>query len=546
MIRIPNLKLPINKITDQHSEQKALENTLISKLQIKPKDLQDFKIFKKSVDARKKESLFYVYTLDVTCKNENTLLKKLSKKGVSSTPNLSYKPLPMGSKPLETRPIIIGMGPAGLFSALTLAKKGYAPIILERGEDVDSRAAKISHFWETGILDSESNVQFGEGGAGTFSDGKLTTLINDPRCRLVLQSFIKAGAPEEILYKSKPHIGTDLLRETVKNLRKEIIAYGGEIHFKSKVTDFLIEENALKALVINDSETIPCTVALLGLGHSARDTFRILHSRGVFMTQKPFSIGVRVEHPQSLIDFSQYGISHDHPGLGAAEYKLSYHSPSLRSAYTFCMCPGGYVVAAASEENKLVTNGMSLHERAGTNANAALLVGVHPSDFLSDHPLAGIAFQEKWESLAYQLGGGGFNAPGQLIGDFLEDRLSTQWGKVSPTYKPGVHFSMIKECLPDYVTQTIKEAFLYFDTKIKGYAMADGIITGIETRSSSPVRINRDENNLSNIKGLYPMGEGAGYAGGIMSSAVDGLKTAEKLMVQHAPFQGIKKETDEK
>ncbi|MGL4607308.1 MAG: NAD(P)/FAD-dependent oxidoreductase [Eubacteriaceae bacterium] len=538
MIRISNLKLPISKITDHDSEQRVLEKALISKLQIKTSDLQTFKIFKKSIDARKKESLFYVYTIDATCKNENVLLKKFEKKGLTSTPNLSYPSCSKGNQTLTIRPVIIGMGPAGLFCALTLAKNGYAPIVLERGEDVDSRAAKINHFWKTGVLDSESNVQFGEGGAGTFSDGKLTTLINDPRCRSVLQAFIKAGAPEEILYKSKPHIGTDLLRETVKNIRKEIITYGGEIRFKSNVTDFLIEENTLKNLVINDTETLPCSVALLGLGHSARDTFEVLHSRGVFMTQKPFSIGVRVEHPQSLIDLSQYGASHEHPGLGAADYKLSYHSPSGRSAYTFCMCPGGYVVAATSEENKVVTNGMSFHERAGENANAALLVGVQPSDFGSDHPLAGIAFQRKWESLAYQLGGGNFNAPCQLIGDFLEDRLTTQWGKVSPTYKPGVYFSMLKECLPNYVTQTMKEAFLHFDKKIKGYAMADGIITGVETRSSSPVRINRNENNVSNISGLYPMGEGAGYAGGIMSSAVDGIKTAEKLMAQYAPYLG--------
>lgn len=537
MIRIPNLKIGINKGVDRDTERQALQNAILSKIQINHKELMDFKIFKKSIDARKKDSIVYVYTIDATVKNENRILKKHGKNGIQLTPNLSNKNVPPGDEHLVERPVIIGMGPAGLFSGLMLAKQGYQPIILEKGDDVDTRAAKIDTFWKTGTLDTQSNVQFGEGGAGTFSDGKLTTLINDNRCRSVLEAFIEAGAPEEILYMSKPHIGTDLLRETVKNIRKMIISYGGEVRFQSKVTDFMIKEGHLTGLIINNQDELPCQVTLLGIGHSARDTFETLHHRGIGMTQKPFSIGVRIEHPQKLIDQAQYGVSAGLHGLGAADYKLSYHCSNERSAYTFCMCPGGYVVAAASDEKGVVTNGMSKHRRNGENANSALLVGVQPSDFGSEHPLAGVEFQRKWERLAYELGGENYNAPVQLVGDFLADQPSTKWGSVKPTYEPGVTFSQLKECLPDYIIQTMKEALEYFDTKINGFAMADAIMTGVETRSSSPVRINRDENNGSNIKGLYPMGEGAGYAGGIMSSAVDGVKTAEKVIQKFAVFQ---------
>jgi len=351
-----------------------------------------------------------------------------------------------------------------------------------------------------------------------------------------LKAFVEAGAPEEILYLSKPHIGTDLLRKTVKNIRKEIIANGGDVRFKAKVTDFIIDDGVLSGLVINGQEKIRCSIALLGIGHSARDTYETLHDRGIAMTQKPFSIGVRIEHPQEVINQAQYGFSAGQPGLETADYKLSYHSENGRSAYTFCMCPGGYVVAAASEEHGLVTNGMSEHSRNGENANSALLVGVNPSDFASDHPLAGIEFQHKWEGLAYDLGGKNYYAPVQLVGDFLVDKTSTAWGKVNPTYKPGLAFALLKECLPDYVIATMKEALTHFDTKLAGFAMKDAVMTGVETRSSSPLRITRNENNASNIGGLYPMGEGAGYAGGIMSSAVDGLKTAEKIMEIYAPF----------
>lgn len=537
MIRIPNLKIGIKKVADRDAERQALQNAILSKIQISPKELIDFKIFKKSIDARKKDAIVYVYTIDAAVKSENRILKKHGKSGIQLTPNSSDQLVLPGSQNLTERPVIIGMGPAGLFAGLMLAEQGYQPVILERGDDVDTRAEKIDTFWKNGILDPKSNVQFGEGGAGTFSDGKLTTLINDNRCRRVLAAFIEAGAPEEILYTSKPHIGTDLLRETVKNIRKKIISLGGEVKFQSKVTDFMIEDGRLTGLVINEKATLPCQVALLGIGHSARDTFETLHQLGVAMSQKPFSIGVRIEHPQKLIDQAQYGVSAEQQGLGAADYKLSYHCSNERSAYTFCMCPGGYVVAAASEEKGIVTNGMSEHQRDGENANAALLVGVQPSDFGSEHPLAGVEFQRKWERLAYQLGGSNYHAPVQLVGDFLADRPSAEWGSVKPTYEPGVSFAQLKECLPDYVIQTMKEALVYFDTKIQGFAMADAIMTGVETRSSSPVRITRDENNVANITGLYPMGEGAGYAGGIMSSAVDGVKTAEKVIQQFASFK---------
>lgn len=536
MIRIPNLKLRINEAANHHVEKQALHDLILSKLKINHNELLTFKIFKKSIDARKKNAIIYVYTVDATIKDETAILKKVVKTGITHSPDLSYKNVKSGNENLPHRPVIIGMGPAGLFAGLLLASNGYAPIILERGDDVDVRTTKIETFWKTGTLDPESNVQFGEGGAGTFSDGKLTTLINDTRCRNILEAFINAGAPEEILYLSKPHIGTDLLRETVKTIRKQIIENGGDVRFRSKVTDFIIQDRQLTGLIINDTEKLDCTTALLGIGHSARDTFETLHHRGITLTPKPFSIGVRIEHPQQLINRSQYGSAAGFAGLGAADYKLSYHSPKGRSAYTFCMCPGGYVVAAASEKNKVVTNGMSKHRRNGENANAALLVGVQPEDFESDHPLAGVAFQRKWESLAFTLGGGNYYAPAQLVGDFLADKPSKQWGSVKPTYTPGLTFAQLKDCLPDYVVATIKEALLHFNNKINGFAMADGIMTGVETRSSSPVRINRNDDNVSNILGLYPMGEGAGYAGGIMSSAVDGVKTAEKIIMKYDHF----------
>jgi len=536
MVRLSNIKIGINEAVDQDAEKVMLKKIILSKLKISEKELQGFKIFKKSIDARKKDGINYVYTVDVDVSNEEKILRKYSSKGIIPTPDLTYKGVQPGTEKMAERPVIIGMGPAGLFAGLFLARNGYKPIVLERGDDVETRDARINEFWNGGKLDRESNVQFGEGGAGTFSDGKLTTLINDRRCRTVLEEFAKAGAPEEILYKNKPHIGTDLLKSVVKNIRHEIMENGGEVRFRAKVTDFVIKDGSIEAVVINDKERLNCRVVMLAIGHSARDTFEVLHQRGVRMIQKPFSIGLRIEHPQEIINRAQYGDYAGTPGLEAADYKLSYHAKNGRGAYTFCMCPGGYVVAAASEEGCLVTNGMSEYKRDGTNANSALLVSVTPADFQSEHPLAGVEFQRKWERLAFRLGGENYQAPVQLTGDFLAGRPSSSWGEVKPTYKPGVVFAQLRECLPDYVVETLKEAIVYFDSRIKGFAMPDSILTGVETRSSSPVRIVRDENYLSNIQGLYPVGEGAGYAGGIMSSAVDGIKTAEKVIERYAPL----------
>ncbi len=535
MIRLTDIKIRVKEAANTEMERQALKKAILTRLRINEQELLGFEIFKKSIDARKKQNIFFVYTVDVSVRNEKIILDNdRSKNGIMQSPVMSEHRIQPGNEEMLERPVVIGTGPAGLFAGLMLAKSGYRPILLERGEAVEDRTVRINKFWETGLLDTDSNVQFGEGGAGTFSDGKLTTGINDSRCRVILKEFIKAGAPPEILYKSKAHIGTDLLRSSVKNIREEIIACGGEVRFQAKATDFIIKDGRIDAVVINDKEKLPCRVVLLAIGHSARDTYEVLHNRGVAMSQKAFSIGVRIEHLQETIDKAQYGSAAGEPGLGAADYKLAYHAKNGRSAYTFCMCPGGYVVGAASEERCVVTNGMSEYRRDGRNANAALLVGVAPSDFSHQHPLAGIEFQRKWERLAYQIGGEDYHAPVQLVEDFLRDRPSTQWGSVIPTYKPGVTFAPLKECLPDYAVATIKEALRYFDAKIKGFAAPDAVLTGVETRSSSPVRINRDEQGLSNIQGIYPVGEGAGYAGGIMSSAVDGLKAAEKVMGKYA------------
>jgi uncharacterized FAD-dependent dehydrogenase len=537
MVRFSNVRIDIKKAFDAEAEAIAIRSFILSKLKMSEQELVNFEIFKKSIDARKKDRTFYIYTVDIEVKNDEQILIRNICRGVIPKPKTTTLKLKFGNKKMQERPVIIGMGPAGLFAGLTLAKNGYKPIILERGEDVETRTNKINKFWNEGILDTESNVQFGEGGAGTFSDGKLTTLINDGKCRSVLEEFIKSGAPEEILYNNKPHIGTDLLKAIVKNIREEIISHGGEVKFNAKVTDFVIKDGNIIGLKINDNETLNCNVVLLAIGHSARDTFEVMHDRGIIMSQKSFSMGVRIEHHQDFIDKSQYGDAAGSPGLGAADYKLSYHASNGRSAYTFCMCPGGYVVGAASEENCLVTNGMSRYKRDGENANSALLVGITPADFPSEHPLAGIEFQREWERLAYQLGGANYQAPVQLTSDFLMDRPSTEWGSVKPTYTPGVTFAQIKDCLPTYVVETLKEAIVHFDTKLKGFAMPDSILTGVESRSSSPVRINRDDNFLSNVNGLYPVGEGAGYAGGIMSSAVDGIKVVEKIMEKFAPLE---------
>ncbi len=523
MIRIPEIKLSLDE------DETRLIKEISNKLNIAEESIKSYRIFKKSIDARKKNDIHFVYSIDIEIDKEDVLLKRYAKKGIIQTPILKYNYNIKAPKEF-TRPVIVGLGPAGLFAGLALAQMGFKPIILERGKDVDERAKDIDLFWETGKLNTESNVQFGEGGAGTFSDGKLTTLIKDPRCRKVLEDFVEAGAPEEILYLNKPHIGTDILRNVVKNIRNTIISLGGEVRFSSKMTDLLIEDNKLIGIKINDEEVIKCEKVMLALGHSARDTFNMLYGKGLEINQKGFSIGVRIEHPQSLINENQYGSFANK--LGAADYKLSGHFPNGRSAYTFCMCPGGMVVAAASEENMVVTNGMSYHARDKENANSALLVGVNPEDYGSDHPLAGVDFQRKWESLAFKIGGGNYKAPAQRVGDFLKDMPSNNSGDIHPTYMPGVTMTDLRECLPGYVTETLKLALVDFDRKIRGYASEDAIMTGVETRSSSPIRIVRDESLQSNIKGIYPLGEGAGYAGGIISAAVDGIKVAEGVANQ--------------
>lgn len=529
MLRIQNIKILLKDLKARE-EHPLLQKEVAKRIGVDKKKIRNLSIYKKSIDARKKDRLAFVYSCDFETDKEELLLKRASKLSISPTPDMSYQEVEEGRSILSHRPIVVGTGPAGLFAGLILARRGYRPLILERGDDVDERKKKIDSFWKTGVLDPQSNVQFGEGGAGTFSDGKLTTLIHDRRCRNILEEFIKSGAPEDILYKNKPHIGTDILQGTVKNLRKRIEEYGGEVRFRSQLTDIKVEDGALQYIVINEEEVLPCQVLLLATGHSARDTFEMLWERGMDISQKAFSIGVRIEHKQNFINNLQYGDVEEYRDLlGAADYKLSYHSPSGRSAYTFCMCPGGYVVAAASEEQMVVTNGMSEYKRDGENANSALLVNVKPEDFGSDHPLAGVEFQRRWEKMAFEAGGRTYFAPAQTVGEFLGKEGSKE-KVVSNTYLPGITFTTMESCLPDYVTDTMKEALEYFDSKMGGFAAPENLMTGVETRSSSPIRMNRDDRGCSNIQGIYPVGEGAGYAGGIMSSAVDGVKSAEKII----------------
>jgi uncharacterized FAD-dependent dehydrogenase len=527
-----------NVVLDLEEDVKVLKDKAAKKLRLSKGQIRDLKILRESIDARKKEAIKFNYTLEVITDNEVKLVEKLDDKDVKLETVKYTDEIAFGTKKMVHRPIIVGMGPAGLFAGLLMARKGYEPIIIERGQKVEERTESVKSFWKTGKLNLDSNVQFGEGGAGTFSDGKLTTRIKDSRCDYILEAMVKAGAPEEILYTGKPHVGTDILKDVVKNIREEIISLGGQVKFNSRFEDLIIKNGTLNAIIVNGEE-LPCENLILAIGHSSRDTYEMLYRRGISLKAKPFAIGVRIEHLQSLIDESQYGKFAGHERLKAADYRLSYTSEKLnKSIYSFCMCPGGEVVAAASEENRLVTNGMSYYKRDLANANSALVVTVGPEDFGSANPLSGMEFQRHYEQLAYNLGGGDYKAPVQLVGDFLKDRVSTKLGNIMPTYTPGYEFRELKQCLPNYVIDALKEGLLNFDNKIKGYSTVDAILTGIETRTSAPVRIERNENLQSvTLKGLYPAGEGAGYAGGIVSAAVDGLKIAESIMKEWSPIE---------
>ncbi len=533
MIRITEIKLPLEH---QPSDINA---AIIKKLGINVADLLEYTIFKRGVDARKANAILLAYTLDVTVQGEAKVLAKLRKDPhVKVAPDTSYHFVAKAPNELKNRPVIIGLGPSGLFAALILAQSGFKPLVLERGKAVRERTKDTFNFWRKSELNTESNVQFGEGGAGTFSDGKLYSQIKDPKHygRKVLNEFVKAGAPEEILYVSHPHIGTFRLVSMVEKMRETIIALGGEIRFESRVDDIEIApdaqgQNQVQAVVLQNGQRIATHHLVLAVGHSARDTFEMIYKRGIYIEAKPFSIGFRIEHPQSLIDNARHGPNAQHPILGAADYKLVHHASNGRTVYSFCMCPGGTVVASASQAGCVVTNGMSQYSRNERNANAGIVVGITPEvDFPGD-PLAGMELQRKWEHQAFLLGGSTYQAPGQLIGDFLANQPSTQFGEVTPSYTPSVHLTNLDSALPEYVISAIREAIPQFAKQIKGFDLPDGILTGVETRTSSPIRIKRHDDDLQSIntKGLYPTGEGAGYAGGILSAGVDGIRVAEAV-----------------
>lgn len=529
MIRITELALPLDHPAD------ALPSAIVARLNIEPSDLIDFSVFKRSYDARKKNSeIKFIYIVDVNVRNRDQVLARFTgDHHINPTPDTHYYPVAQAPENLTERPIIIGFGPCGLFAALILAQMGFKPIVLERGKNVRSRTKDTWALWRKKILSPESNVQFGEGGAGLFSDGKLYSQIKDPKFygRKVMHEFVRAGAPEEIMFVSKPHIGTFRLTGVVSTMREEIKALGGDVRFESKVTDLLIEDGRVAGVTLADDEEIRSRYVVMALGHSSRDTFRMLHRRGVYVEAKPFAIGFRIEHPQPLIDTARLGKYAGHPDLGAADYKLVYHARNGRAVYSFCMCPGGTVVAATSEPERVVTNGMSQYSRNERNANAGIVVGINPEEDFPGGPLAGIELQEKLESHAYVLGGSDYCAPGQLVGDFIRAKASTKLGDVEPSYKPGVLLGDLASSLPRYAIDAIREALPQFGKQIRGFDRDDAVLTGIETRTSSPVRITRDHETLQslNTRGLYPAGEGAGYAGGILSAGVDGIKVAEAV-----------------
>jgi uncharacterized FAD-dependent dehydrogenase len=526
MLRLTDVQLPLD-----HPDT-AIKDAIIARLGILADDLLGYSVFRRSYDARKKSAIVLIYALDVELRDEGAILQRLKgNRHLAPSPDTSYKFVANAPAGMVTRPVVIGTGPCGIFVGLILAQMGFRPIILERGKAVRERTKDTWGLWRKGELHPESNVQFGEGGAGTFSDGKLYSQIKDPKhySRKVLTEFVKANAPPEILYVSKPHIGTFRLVKMVEQMRASIEALGGEFRFQSKVDDIDIIDGQVRGVTLAGGEHIATRHVVLAIGHSARDTFRMLYERGVYVEAKPFSIGFRIEHPQSLIDRCRFGPNAGNPILGAADYKLVHHCSSGRSVYSFCMCPGGTVVAATSEAGRVVTNGMSQYSRNERNANSGIVVGITPADY-PGHPLAGIAFQQHWESRAFELGGKNYHAPGQLVGDFIADQASSEFGSVLPSYKPGVQLGNLDSALPDYAIAAIREALPAFDKQIKGFAMHDAVLTGVETRTSSPIRITRNERFQSlNTKGLFPAGEGAGYAGGILSAAVDGIKVAEAV-----------------
>ena len=530
MLRLNEVKLSLD-----HSEEE-LHAAVANRLSIKVEDLLHCEVYRRAIDARKRSAIQLTYTLDVEVKDEPAVLngnEKLRESGrMAVTPDTAYHFVTKAPQEIKRRPVVIGTGPCGLFAGLLLSQMGFKPIILERGKIVRERTKDTWGFWRKSHFKPESNVQFGEGGAGTFSDGKLYSQIKDKRylARKVLTEFVKAGAPEEILYVAKPHIGTFRLVSIVEKMRNTIESLGGEFRFQNKVTDLLIENEQARGITLANGESMASDHVVLAVGHSARDTFQMLYDRGVYVEAKPFSIGFRIEHPQSLIDVARWGGAAGHKILGAADYKLVHHCKNGRSVYSFCMCPGGTVVAATSEEGHVVTNGMSQYSRKERNANAGIVVGITPQEDYPGDALAGIDFQRHWEVAAFKAGGENYNAPAQKVGDFLAGRPSTGLGSVIPSYTPGVTMTDLSACIPDYAADAIREAIPAFDRKIKGYAMKDALLTGVETRTSSPIRIKRNaEYESINTGGLYPAGEGAGYAGGILSAAVDGIEVAEAV-----------------